>query len=450
MTNSRFTPVSRGWTPHHSQQVWYYHIIHRTTMSKDDGKFQRRVDKDLPSSTDRVDDDASDTNNNDVTLTENRPSEEEDTRHHDHDLKVSTATTLSGTASQQQAEDSPQSYNRRLSLLSQTWQQHRHAHQTEATLLNRGLPPSYHHQNHAIDAAQLSTMSGTRQLGLNEPPSLHQSMLGHSQRPQHGLNEPLSLHQSLLGHSQHLAMNNSYNQPVFPLSSEMASSHAQSSMPMPLSLLEQIQQALTIQNLSVNQFAPQAIIAHLLQQQPSVPHNPSYFPMTSHVHQYQTQVNQIQEYIRVNAQITALLLMQQQQGITNAAPSATSANPEFNSYNSMMQEGHPGAMAMINQEHPAMAMMNLRNHMQQGGGSQPIAMSSADTAAAPVFNPFQHSSSLIASNMMFDVSLAATQSTTVASQQRHSTTTPSHDAKEKRWLIRYEELQQFHAVSFNN
>jgi len=92
-------------------------------------------------------------------------------------------------------------------------------------------------------------------------------------------------------------------------------------------------------------------------------------------------------------------------------------------------------------------MMNLRNHMQQGG-PQPMAMASA-AAAAPAFNPAQDTRSLIASNMFDAPSVTAAQSSTAASQQRHSANTPSHDAKEKRWLIRYEELQKFHAVSLN-
>jgi hypothetical protein len=214
--------------------------------------------------------------------------------------------------------------------------------------------------------------------------------------------------------------------------------------------LEQIQQALTTQNLSGNQIVPQVPImagesatqamarSHLFQQQLSVPQNPSsYFPMTSHDHQYQAQVNQIQEYIRVREQITALLLMQQQQqGTTNAATS-TIANPDFNSYNSMMQG------------HPAMSMMNLRNnHMQQGEGPHPME---AAAAAALAFNhPAQyHTSSLNGINMMFNtpsLAAAASQSTTLAPQR--STNTPSHDAKEKHWIIRYEELREFHVVGY--
>jgi hypothetical protein len=219
-------------------------------------------------------------------------------------------------------------------------------------------------------------------------------------------------------------------------------------MPMTRSLLEQIQQALTTQNLSGNQImagesATQDMArSHLFQQQLSVPQNPSYFPMTSHDHQYQAQVNQIQEYSRVREQITALLLMQQQQqqqqqqqGTTNAATSAI-ANLDFNSYSSMMQG------------HPAMAMMNLQNnHIQQGGGpNQPMA---AAAAVAPAFNlPAQyHTSNSI--NMMFNAPslAAASQSTTLAPQR--STNTPRHDAKEKRWIIRYEELRIFHAVGYN-
>ena len=406
-------------------------------MSKDDERYHAsdknpaaEVDnEDSPSSTDHVDDNASDAKNNEVTSTENRPSEEEDTGHHDHDLKVSAATTLLGTATQQQAEDySPQSY-RRSSLLSQTWQQDRHAQQTDAP-----LPP--YQQHHTNGTAQLSTVSNIRQLELNEPSFLAQS---------------------LIEHSQHLAMNNSHNWPVLPLGSDQLS--GQVSMPMPQSLLEQIEQALTTQNLSVNHFSPQVPMmagesatqamarALLFQHQLSVLQNPSYFLMASHDHQYQAQVNQIQDHIRVREQITAVLLMQQQQqqGTTNAATSSIT-HPDFNSYNNSMMQGHT-AMSMTNQEHPAMAMMNLRNHMQQGG-PQPMAMASA-AAAAPAFNPAQDTCSLIASNMFDAPSLAAAQSSTVASQQRHSANTPSHDAKEKRWLIRYEELQQFHAVSLN-
>jgi len=387
-------------------------------------------DEDSPSSTDHdVDDNASDAKNNEVTSTENRPSEEEDTGHHDHDLKASAATTLLGTATQQQAEDYfPQSY-RRSSLLSQTWQQDRHAQQTDAP-----LPP--YQQHHTNGTAQLSTVSDIRQLELNEPSFLNQS---------------------LIGHSQHLAMNNSHNRPLLPLGSDQLL--GQVSMPMPQSLLEQIQQALTTRNLSVNQFAPQVPMmagesatqamarALLFQQQLSVLQNPSYFLMASHDHQYQAQVNQIQDHIRVREQITALLLMQQQQqqGTTNAATSSIT-NPDFNSYNNSMMQGHT-AMSTTNQEHPAMAMMNLRNHMQQGG-PQPMAMASA-AAAAPAFNPAQDTRSLIASNMFDAPSVTAAQSSTAASQQRHSANTPSHDAKEKRWLIRYEELQKFHAVSLN-
>lgn len=401
-----------------------------STMSKDDERYHANLaaevdDEDSPSSTDHVDDNASDAKNNEVTSTENRPSEEEDTGHHDHDLKVSAATTLLGTAAQQQAEDySPQSY-RRSSLLSQTWQQDRHAQQTDAP-----LPP--YQQHHTNGTAQLSTVSDIRQLELNEPSFLNQS---------------------LIGHSQHLAMN---DRPVLPLGSDQLS--GQVSMPMPQSLLEQIQQALTTQNLSVNQFAPQVPMmagesatqamarALLFQQQLSVLQNPSYFLMASHDHQYQAQVNQIQDHIRVIEQITALLLMQQQQqGTTNAATSSIT-HPDFNSYNNSMMQGHP-AMSMTNQEHPAMAMMNLRNHMQQGC-PQPLAKASA-AAAAPAFNPAQDTRSLVASNMFDAPSLAVAQSSTVASQQRHPANTPSHDAKEKRWLIRYEELQQFHAVSLN-
>ena len=116
--------------------------------TKDDDKkylASAEADEDYsPSSTDHVD-------NNEVASTENRPSEEEHGEHHDHDLKISAATTLLGTATQQQADDSlPQSYNRRASLLSQTWQHDRHMHQTEAPPLNGGLPP--YQQRHTIDA----------------------------------------------------------------------------------------------------------------------------------------------------------------------------------------------------------------------------------------------------------------------------------------------------------
>ena len=108
---------------------------------------------------------------------------------------------------------------------------------------------------------------------------------------------------------------------------------------------------------------------------------------------------QIQEYIRIREQVSALLLMQQQ-GTTAATPAT--ANP-------------PAAAA----------------------------------AAAPAFNPTHPTSSLNGNNMMFDAPslAAASQATTVAPQR--STNTPSHEAKEKRWLIRYEELREFRTVSIN-
>jgi len=95
-----------------------------------------------------------------------------------------------------------------------------------------------------------------------------------------------------------------------------------------------------------------------------------------------------------------------------------------------------------------MAMMHSQNPMQQGG-PHPMAMSAAAAAAAPAFNPTHPTSSLNGNNMMFDAPslAAASQATTVAPQR--STNTPSHEAKEKRWLIRYEELREFHTVSIN-
>lgn len=244
--------------------------------------------------TGNVDDNATDITENECTSTENRDSENDGGA---HDLKVSAATTLLGTATQQQAEDSsPQSHM--LSLLSHAWQQERHTQNTEAPSLNRALPLNNHQHHQTIDAAQLSTVAGNRPLGQNEPPSplhqstiwlamnnshnrsglspplngalplnnhqhhtidagqlatvtgnrpleqneppsslhQHQSFLGHTQRPL-GLNEPSTLPQSLFGHSQ-LTMNNSHNRPEFPFVSQLSSTQA--SMPMPPSLLEQI------------------------------------------------------------------------------------------------------------------------------------------------------------------------------------------------------------------
>jgi hypothetical protein len=236
--------------------------------------------------TGNVDDNATDTTENECPSTENRDNENDDGT---HDLKVSAATTLLGTATQQQAEDSsPQSHM--LSLLSHAWQQERHTQNTEATSLNRALPLNNHH-HHSIDAGQLATVTGS-QFGLNDPSSLHQhrSFLGHTQRPL-GLNEPSTLPQSLFGHSQ-LTMNNSHNRPEFPFVSQPSSTQA--SMPMPPSLLEQIQQALTTnQNLSSGNplahqvtmmaggsFTQAMVRAHLLQQI-SLSQNPSYLPIAS-------------------------------------------------------------------------------------------------------------------------------------------------------------------------
>jgi hypothetical protein len=104
---------------------------------------------------------------------------------------------------------------------------------------------------------------------------------------------------------------------------------------------------------------------------------------------------QIQECIRIREQVSALLLMLQQ-GTTAATP-ATANPPDFNLNYSMMMQGHPAS----------------------------------------------------SNNMMFDAPslAAASQATTVAPQR--STNTPSHEAKEKRWLIRYEELREFHTASIN-
>ena len=370
-------------------------------MSADDEKYP--VDNDLLTSTVHVDDNASATNN-EVSSTENRASEEEYSGHHVHDLKVSSSTTLLGTDAQQQVEDSPRSY----------WQQTRLAQQSQAPPLNQ--------QNHTIDVAHQTTLSGIRPLGLNEPSSLHQLLLGHLQ----------------------LATNNSHNRPGFPFVPQVPSTQAPMPMPTqqaPPSLLEQIQQALTTQNLSGNPLVPQVpmmggesdtqtIARALLLQHLSVPQNPSYFPTASH-DQYQSKMSQIEEYIRIREQITALLLLQQQSSGTNAATQET-AFPDFNSFISMIQG------------HRAMSMMSSQNPMQQGS-PHTMAMASA-AAAATAFNP-AHASSLIGNNNMFDVSslAVAAQPMTVA-PQCHSADTPSHNAKEKRWLIRYEELQQFHMV----
>ena len=190
--------------------------------------------------------------------------------------------------------------------------------------------------------------------------------------------------------------------------------------------------------LSQNPSSYSPFASHDQQQQLSVSQNLSHFPIASHSDLYQSQMFQIQEYIRIREQISALLLMQQQ-GTTAAVPAST--NPDFNTYNPMMQQGHS-----------AMAMMYSQNPMQQqqGGGHHPAMAAAA--AAAPAFNPAQHhhTSSLNGINMMFDAPslAAASQSTTLLAPQR-PTNTPSHDAKEKRWLIRYEELREFHKVSYN-
>ena len=470
-------------------------------MSKDDAKFpasmskknEAKVDNASLKTTGNDDDNASDTNENEdhTTSTECRPSVDDNRGHH-----VNAATTLSGTATQQQAEDSSPSHPHMSSLLSQAWQQERHTQQTEAPPHNGQLtmnnshnrqgfsflpqPPSTQapmpqsllrqamHQT--IAEAQPATVSGTRPLGVNEPSSLHQSFVGHTQRSL-GLNESSTLPPSLFGHDS--AMNNSHNnRPDYSFVPQLSSTQAPL-MPIPPSLLEQIQQALTTnQNLSGNPFAPQAppmmagdaatqamARAHLLQQIPlsqnpayspfashdqqqqqlSVSQNLSHFPIASHSDLYQSQMFQIQEYIRIREQISALLLMQQQ-GTTAAVPAST--NPDFNTYNPMMQQGHS-----------AMAMMYSQNPMQQqqGGGHHP-AMAAAAAAAPAAFNPAQHhhTSSLNGINMMFDAPslAAASQSTTLLAPQR-PTNTPSHDAKEKRWLIRYEELREFHKVSYN-
>ena len=256
-------------------------------MSKDDAKFPASMKKNEANKVDNAslkatgndDDNASDTNENEdhTTSTECRPSVDDNRGHH-----VNAATTLSGTATQQQAEDSSPSQSHMSSLLSQAWQQERHTQQTEAPPHNGQLtmnnshnrqgfsflpqPPSTQapmpqsllrqamHQT--IAEAQPATVSGTRPLGVNEPSSLHQSFVGHTQRSL-GLNESSTLHPSLFGHNS--AMNNSHNnRPDYPFVPQLSSTQAPP-MPLPPSLLEQIQQALTTnQNLSGNPFAPQA------------------------------------------------------------------------------------------------------------------------------------------------------------------------------------------------